>query len=955
MKKSLSVLIVLLILLTSLPTFALGGSYEELRGIWVATVLNLDYPRSPTVDSASLKAEAIEILDNVDAMGFNAVFLQVRPSGDAFYDSTYFPWSAYLTGETDKAPTGGFDPLEFWVEEAHKRDIELHAWINPYRITAGSGDPWAKVAEDHLARKYPHLVKRYGDNLYFDPGQPMSRSIVSAGVMEIVSGYDVDGIHFDDYFYPTTEFDDAETFAAYGKGYSSIHDWRRDNVTEMVKMVQKTINRLDPSVAFGISPFGIWANDSYSPLGSATRGNQSYSAHYADTRLWVKEGYLDYINPQIYWNIGFEIAEYKTLVDWWSEVVRDTGVKLYIGLADYKVGSTATGPWSTEEEIVRQLAYNETKPEVTGSVHFRYGTIMALPGLREAITHYHNDSPQELFVPAVSGGLEITNPLEDLTTSGSGYFFTGVSDPKTPLYLNGKEVLNRSEKGYFGAFVTLDKGINRFTFTQKGQSVTRVITKTTSTWEPTRYDRAALSQTTALPATMTMGTPGSALSVGINAPIGATVTATLGSKTVTLTPATSYEYPEGIYYTNFSGVIPFPSGSRGKVTSLGNVTYTMAYQGTTDTATGKGGVLVIGQDSPLMARVKGDWIDTYFQAGGSGGSSFILTEGMEDRVVYMLGDYLKLSMGNWVKKEDVTLFYDTTYGPGEVGEISFAPGERFESLSFALEHSPVAVASYAGGILTLRIQDVSRAVTPDVSGSRIIESAEGTLEGEDLHIDFKIRNPETFSGFLVEKTDEGIVLQVKKPVKASAGAKPLAGITVMVDPGHGGSDPGAFGITRNLYPEKAVNLATGEILKSKLEALGARVVMTRSQDTYLSLEDRLNASMNVKPDLFISVHANSVALDRDINQVKGFSVHYINSFAKSAAQSVLNQAVGTLKRPSRGESISNFYVVRGTWAPTFLVEMGFMVNPIEFDYLESPEGQNDLAEALSQGILDYFR
>jgi N-acetylmuramoyl-L-alanine amidase len=381
----------------------------------------------------------------------------------------------------------------------------------------------------------------------------------------------------------------------------------------------------------------------------------------------------------------------------------------------------------------------------------------------------------------------------------------------------------------------------------------------------------------------------------------------------------------------------------------------MDYKGITDTVQARGGVLVAGQEAPLMARVKTDWIDTYFQAGGSGGSSFILAEGMEDRVVYMLGDYLKLSMGTWVKKSDVTLFYDTAYGTGEIERVGFTSDDRFESLSFALDHSPVAVASYAEGILTLRIQDVSKAVTPDVSGSRIIESAEGTLEGKDLYIDFKIKDPGTFSGFLVEKTDEGILLQVKKPVKATASARPLAGITVMVDPGHGGSDTGALGITRSLYPEKAVNLATATLLKSELEALGARVVMTRTTDTTLSLRDRLDASLEARPDLFISVHANSVALDRDINQVKGFSVHYIHESAGPAARSVLTEAVTTLGRPSRGESLNNFYVVRGTWAPTFLVEMGFMVNPVEFDYLESPEGQEALAEALAQGILDYFR
>lgn len=359
---------------------------DELRGIWVSTVINLDYPAKPTADADQLMAEADAILDDAAALGMNAVFLQVRPCADAFYESDIYPWSVYLTGEQGQAPTDGFDPLAYWVKAAHKRGLELHAWINPYRITRAAAE-WDKLAADHPAKLNPDWVIEYKGNYYFDPALADVRELVISGAVEIVKNYDVDGIHMDDYFYPGTDFDDSASFAAYG-GDMDLADWRRDNVNKLVKGLYKAIKAADKTVDFGISPAGIWASKTLNELGSDTTSTySSYYGSYADTRAWVKDGWLDYIAPQIYWERGHKTADFTALLDWWSEQVKGTGVALYIGLADYKTleAKTSDSAWYDGREIAGQLADCAANSEVDGVIHFRYGSVKASAALQRVI------------------------------------------------------------------------------------------------------------------------------------------------------------------------------------------------------------------------------------------------------------------------------------------------------------------------------------------------------------------------------------------------------------------------------------------------------------------------------------------------------------------------------------------------------------------------------------------
>ena len=323
------------------PTFS--------RGAWVATVWGIDFPSNPTTDDTTLKTELDTLVTKAVGMGLDALFFQVRPTADALYNSVHFPWSRHLTGKQGLVPKNNFDPLEHIIDKCHTNGIQLHAWINPYRITVLTTDV---LTAEHPATLIPWITMNVGGKKFFNPGEFVARELIVEGVREIVENYNVDGIHFDDYFYPEGITDqDAFTFAGKWTGPDKLDDWRRWNVDQLVRQTKQVIHETAPNVVFGISPSGIWANKSNNPQGSDTRGFESYNAIYADSRGWVKNGWVDYIVPQIYWKIGQPGSDFATVLNWWHDVCAGTDVALYAGLAGHKV----TDGTFTPAEILDQI------------------------------------------------------------------------------------------------------------------------------------------------------------------------------------------------------------------------------------------------------------------------------------------------------------------------------------------------------------------------------------------------------------------------------------------------------------------------------------------------------------------------------------------------------------------------------------------------------------------------
>lgn len=353
-----------------LDTLNLPPKYE-MRGVWVSTVVNLDWPSKKGLSVDQQKAEFIRIASAQKALGINALFVQVRPAGDAFYPSQYDPWSEYLTGKQGQAPTPFYDPLKFMIEETHKLGMEFHAWINPYRMVFDINR--SSVAENHVTKQHPDWFVTYGKQKIFNPGIPEAVKYIRGVVSDIINRYDVDGIHMDDYFYPYPEkgaFHDEDAYKKYGNGMP-LADWRRSNCNNLVKSIHEAINTYNPMVKFGISPFGIYQNKTSStPDGSNTNGSQAYSDLYADVLLWLKEGWIDYVTPQLYWEIGNRRADFATLINWWAQHTFDK--HLYIGEGLYRADEApVSAAWRDKSEFPRHLMLDRSFPgKVQGQVLF---------------------------------------------------------------------------------------------------------------------------------------------------------------------------------------------------------------------------------------------------------------------------------------------------------------------------------------------------------------------------------------------------------------------------------------------------------------------------------------------------------------------------------------------------------------------------------------------------------
>ncbi|MBC7535360.1 MAG: family 10 glycosylhydrolase [Ferruginibacter sp.] len=340
----------------------------EFRGVWVATVDNIDWPEHPTTNSEVLRETFIKLLEMHQRNGINALVVQIRPATDAFYPSPFEPWSQWLTGKQGLPPVPYYDPLEFMVTETHKRGMEFHAWMNPYRAVFNTRT--SSLAASHITNIHPGWFLTYGDKTYFDPGNKEAQAYVTAVVKDVVSRYAVDAIHFDDYFYPYPisgkEFPDDGSYRKYGNGLSKS-DWRRSNTDSIIVSLYRTIKEQNKNCQFGISPFGVWRNVDKDPEGSNTKaGPTNYDVLYADILLWLKNGWIDYVAPQLYWEFGHNAAPFEVLVDWWSK--HSYGKNCYIGLGVYRANSSAA--WRDKTQLPRQIQKIRNTPNLQGMIFY---------------------------------------------------------------------------------------------------------------------------------------------------------------------------------------------------------------------------------------------------------------------------------------------------------------------------------------------------------------------------------------------------------------------------------------------------------------------------------------------------------------------------------------------------------------------------------------------------------
>ena len=360
------------------PSASPPAVVREFRAAWVASVSNIDWPSRPGLPAAQQQAELIAIVERAQAIGLNALIVQVRPSADALYASPLEPWSEYLTGEQGKPPEPFYDPLAMWIDEAHRRGIEVHAWFNPYRARHPSSK--SAAAPGHVSNTMPRVVKRYGESLWMDPGEPASARRTLEVIADVTRRYDVDGIHIDDYFYPYPEkaadgsevdFPDDASWAEYKRsgGRLSRADWRRANVDALVQRIHDVVHEVKPWVRFGVSPFGIGRPDLRPP---GVAGFSQYDKLYANVELWLQRGWLDYLAPQLYWPVDSPEQPFDPLLDYWLRV-NTAGRHVWPGYFTSRIDDTPRS-WRPEE-IERQVAITRARG-VDGHIHFSMAALM---------------------------------------------------------------------------------------------------------------------------------------------------------------------------------------------------------------------------------------------------------------------------------------------------------------------------------------------------------------------------------------------------------------------------------------------------------------------------------------------------------------------------------------------------------------------------------------------------
>ena len=933
--------------------YATGVNGDIVRGVWIASVMNIDFPSKPGLSVEQIKSEIKTILNNVEKSKLTDVFLQVRPTGDALYNSKIFPVSEYLSGTqgTCHFDMDEFDPLEYWIAEAHKKGIRIHAWINPYRITrspSGKSTQLSQLSKNNPAKLHPDWTVKYADGqIYYNPGIPEVRSLVFDGIMELVDNYDIDGIHMDDYFYPypvnvknssgksvKATFDDSATYKKYGSAFKNIDDWRRDNVNSLVRGIYEAIKFKNPSVLYGVSPFGIWALKKDNANGmNISAGLQSYYELYCDSRLWVKNDWVDYICPQIYWSMETTSNPFDKIYSWWADVCKNTNVKLIAGHGAYRIEKGASQGWGDNTQIERQLNYTTTVGQKSygGNVFYGYSTIAANTLYsRDKIVKFYNEinkiySPvtvsssatntaapsdnnveitsaptnsDKAFLSRTIGGisetdlytLRLTAPANNFKTTSANSFIMGTSDPSQKLYINGKEITYRSPGGFFNHFVALEKGTNNFSLTQGNSRVDFKITRGT-----------------------------------VNS--------------------------DGYYDEDNVIVTSTPTPQASVSTTLQKITNSYGV-------------------------VKYDNTKIYTSSAGQLSMDFLpLAKGATANIVAKQGNYYKFDFGGWVyvSNIDVKTGKVSTLAIPSISaiETDTSFGIRFNNISGKPYHVNVTEKAVEFTIYGVTIKDGTYLPTVSKSGiySGVCSKTRGTTKDGSPYVKYTLNLKEKSGlyGFKVTY-DKGLILTLRKPFKPNKtnADMPLLGAKIAIDPGHGSSSKlkstGAWGPAGKLgYLEADINLLVSLKLKSVLEGMGATVMMTREVDDYVTLDDRVKNIRAFSPDFAVSVHCNSVDFNVNTKNQNGTIGFYTYNFAAIPSKVLTTSVSETIRGTGQtegfkdsGARFANFALTRMWEFPSVLMELMFMTNPHEYEWLCVEYNQQVMADALADGILKYL-
>ncbi len=927
MKKSIikTAYLCITALIISMSCFCLPvKSVSYVRGVWVASVSNLDFPSKQGLSSSQLKSELDSIVLNCKNLGINTVFFQVRPNADALYKSSVFPWSAVLSGTQGVAPDGDFDPLSYIVSACHNEGIELHAWINPYRIC--KADKLDTLCNTHPARLHPEYTVTCSDgNIYFNPALQSVRQLIVDGVVEIVKNYNVDGIHFDDYFYPynTPDYPDSEDYKKYGAQFKTVEDFRRNNVNLLVKQVNEAVHKQRKSALFGISPFGIWDNKSSNQDGSDTSGMSSYREIYADSRAWVKNGWVDYICPQVYWSFENTAAPFETVTRWWASLCKNTDVDLYIGHALYKLGGEETG-FESVQQIQRQLELCETLGGIDGSVFFRYKTlcdnVLGCADVVKAPVSKYTAPPTKAVT---TKDITVTSIYDGFKTTADSISVSGYTDPSCPLTVNGI-VQPVTKNGYFSAYTPLSLGENKLILSNDRQTKTLTVIKQNKTVDLPPEN--IFYQDSAFPSGSSSFISMSTLTATVDALPGKEVYVSVGqneypmSETkisdVKSTYSCDITMPNALFSDLDYGVLTFYA-----INGSEKIQYP---QSSDITVSASAKAMYVTQECYAY--------DSVF--GGSMMDNYQLAKGSVAVVTAFSNDNFRLSCGKWVSKEflsDKKVRAKADIDTDNYKKITVSSDCVFEAYASVNECGALTVDLYG-------LKD-AKVLSESIKDYTLIDRG-----------NMKTLAIQNVTGFLnVRRTDK--ILDIYIYDKTAS----LAGKTIVLDAGHGGKDLGALGpVGNDGVSEADLNLAVCKLLYQKFTENGAKVLLTRNADTTLLLNERSAYMKKVKPDLCISIHHNSVDVSSDYNSAGGALVLYSRETSLPLANCISDSLTKGLNLKNEGVRAQSLNVCREYRFPSVLIECGYVCSPLEYELLLTDTFKNRLTDNIVTSICDYF-
>ncbi len=948
----------------SLP-IAMREQNEELRGAWIASVNNINFPSQKGLSQDRLKSELDSILKDASDMGLNALFFQVRPCADSLYKSDIFPYSGFVSGVQGK---GDFDCLAYLLEHSETYGIEIHAWVNPYRVSMSDEDI-KTLSASSPAKLHPEYTIRYADGkTYFDPGLPEVRKLVVDGVKELVTKYpELAGIHYDDYFYPYPvngeEFDDTKTYEKYSNG-ESLADWRRNNVNTLIKETYDAIKAIDKDCRFGVSPFGIWANstsDTPTP-GSQTNGLEAYHSLYCDALAWARGGYIDYLAPQNYWSFNTSAAPFDNVARWWNANLDGTGVDLYMGHAVYKAQSYSKG------EIAMQVEFCRSLLTYKGSIFYGFENLKNNDGdTRTRLSALYKQRTSYTQSPVSTGQAPKINYPEKNSSAYATTYVIGSSDPAFPLKLNGKPV-SRTKDGYFSDYIST-AGLKELTMTQNGVDYAHPINTPAGKNSPYTYktmDSFEIGAT--YPSDDTWLNTGDKLTLGCAAPAGCVVTAKIGGMEVVLSPTINPPNQGAIMYEYYTGSItPSTFAKDGEVVPLGVLTFT-AKKGSQSAKKEVCTISQAGKDAYYYVEIAEDYTHTKVGTTSSFYDDFLpSSKGMRDYVTTLTDGFYKLKFGGYVASEKVTLNYGRKLNENKL----LTAAVRVNSTDFTnndnnttdirigiTENIPVDV-DFRDGYMRILIYNTDISYIPefDIAKNPMIESISGephSTRPDALIYKVKLKDDKNFYGFNIVYENGMLIIKLNNPQKLSDSQdKPLEGKVIVVDPGHGGSDIGAPGPGN--IPESVLNYEIASRLSQKLRDLGAQVIETRSENQTSDLYERMDKLNAICPDLAVSVHHNSIAGNVNANKTRGFLALYSNNSGRLLAETVSKTVCTELNRLERAPSYQSLAVARNHRFPSALFEMSFISNIEEYQWTISEGGYERSALALADGILDYYR